>query len=131
MERNEKLSFEESSLDELLEAADDIIQDGKNWGNLTCDKCHCSNANFKGYLSTNSCYSKEAFFIALKMSVEKLQKNSSQVGKCSECKNVDLEFLKKSGYHFCKYWHNLTSENGFCYVFESKKIASESVDNLP
>ena len=130
MASKKKLSIEESSLEELIEAADEIIKDVEKC--CSCEECRSSYKFFSGELASDSCKERKMFFIGIKEATKKFTDGylqPKQNGKCSECKLLDKSYLNCSGYHFCTHWHNFTNDNGFCHAFESEGNSSESVDN--
>lgn len=133
----EKVSIEESTLEELKEALEKAEKDARNCGILKCVCCHSDGHNFSGKLADCGCCDirDKLRDIVLKKeepnqakSVGDEKQNKPQIGKCSECKSLDKSYLIRSGFRFCTHWHNFTIENGFCHAFESEENVSEPVD---
>lgn len=133
----EKVSIEESTLEELKEALEKAEKDEEICVNLSCNRCHSDRHNFSGELAEYCCSDIRNALrdIVLKKeepnqakSVGDEKQNKPQIGKCSECKSLDKSYLIRSGFRFCTHWHNFTIENGFCHAFESEENASEPVD---
>ena len=137
-----------ASLEELEDALKVAQEHHDTCNQRGCNKC-ASNAQcvvedcFGVSFSGMSCAGTRALFAALiaqkKQNSETREKQNSEGRKeiqdrpcngcCENCKWLDSELLKKSGYRFCMHWHNFTISEGFCYAYEGVEKPSETVDN--
>ena len=126
MDKQNKPALETMSIEELEEFV------AYECESIPCTKCKRYPNNFSGLVEeakVRLCADvRNLAKVILFIKKNELQSTETKFkGNCTQCENLDKEYKEKSGYCFCKHWHNFTTANGFCNNFSCKNYGQDVI----